>query len=116
MKFFPVNLFMVVLRPFPRVIICIIGVGLFVTACEKYETQARYEQEQRNKEWSEMELKEWVGECHDKSWLLATTFGSPDSAKCTNRKHRMKVQLASAPSHEKFGAVVFCECERDGGQ
>jgi hypothetical protein len=93
-----------------------IGLALFVNACEKYETQARYEQERRTKEYAEEELKTWIGECHDQSWLLATTFGSPDSAKCPNRKHKMKVQLASAPSHEEFGAVVFCECERDAGQ
>ena len=89
---------------------------LSISACEKYETQAKYEQEKANKRYAELELEGWNGECHDESWLLATTFGSPDRAKCPNRKHRMKVQLASAPSHEEFGAVVFCECERVAGQ
>lgn len=54
----------------------------------------------------------WEGPCHDESWLLATTSGSPSSAKCPNKNHRMRVQVASMASQEEAAALVFCECQR----
>jgi len=51
------------------------------------------------------------GTCHDQSWLLATTAGSPDSARCPNVHQRMRVQVATTASHEEVGALVFCECQ-----
>lgn len=56
----------------------------------------------------------WEGRCRDTSTLLATTAGSPSEYTCRNRLHRMRVQVASAPAHEEFGALVFCQCIRDG--
>lgn len=56
----------------------------------------------------------YEGPCSDTSWLLATTTGSPSTATCPNKAQHMRVQIASAPSNEEFGAVVFCECQRDG--
>lgn len=57
----------------------------------------------------------WNGPCKDTATLLATTSGSPSYETCQNKHHRMRVQVASGASHEEFGAVVFCECERDAG-
>lgn len=56
----------------------------------------------------------WTAPCQDESVLLATTAGSPSSFKCSNRGHRMRVEIASAPANEEFGALVFCECVRPG--
>lgn len=58
-------------------------------------------------------VEAWEGPCTDKSWLLSTTAGSPDVAECPNKHHHMRVQVATTPSHEEIGALVFCECERD---
>lgn len=58
----------------------------------------------------------WEKPCTDMSWLLATTAGSPNQAACPNKSHRMRVQVATTPSQEEIGALVFCECQRDGGQ
>ena len=55
-------------------------------------------------------VEQWEGPCADKSWLLATTAGSPDVAECPNKMHRMRVQVATTPSQEEVGALVFCEC------
>ena len=52
----------------------------------------------------------WNGPCHETSVLLATTVGSPAEHTCPNKRHKMRVTLASAPSNEEFGAIVFCEC------
>ena len=49
--------------------------------------------------------------CHDFSVLLATTTGSPSTIECPNKLHKMRIQIASAPSKEEFGAVAFCECQ-----
>lgn len=63
---------------------------------------------------------EWDEPCHDESYLLATTTGSLSEATCSNRLHRMHVQVATHPSNEEIGALVFCECVRprdaDAGQ
>jgi hypothetical protein len=85
---------------------------LAVVACDE-TSAARFERTGKtDREWAQ-----WNGPCSDESYLLATTSGSPNSHKCTNHLHRMRVQIASAPSHEEFGAVVFCECrlDADGG-
>lgn len=58
--------------------------------------------------------KAWNGPCADVSTLLATTAGSPSEQTCPNKHHHMHVQVASKPSNEEFGALVFCECERPG--
>ena len=52
------------------------------------------------------------GECHDQAVLLATTAGSPDERNCPNRRHRMRVTIATTAG-EEVGALVFCECQRD---
>jgi len=58
---------------------------------------------------------EWAEPCHDEAMLLATTTGSPDRFECSNRFHRMHVQVATHPSKEEAAALVFCECDRDAG-
>jgi len=67
-----------------------------------------------------LKLETLTGPCHDESWLLATTGGSPSNASCSNRYHRMRVQVATHPSNEEAAALVFCECvypaEIDGGK
>lgn len=55
----------------------------------------------------------WVAECHDESVLLAITAGSPSEYTCPNQQHVMHVQVASQPSNEEFGALVFCQCARN---
>ena len=65
--------------------------------------------EQQQKRW---EQEQWYGPCHDESSLLATTAGSPNSFKCPNKDHRMRVQVATHPSNEEAAALVFCECAR----
>ena len=57
--------------------------------------------------------KAWVEPCHDKSRLLASTIGSPGDFECPNQKHKMRVEVMTAPSNEEFGALVFCECVTD---
>lgn len=58
---------------------------------------------------------QWAEPCRDKAMLLATTSGSPDRFECSNRLHRMHVQVATHPSNEEAAALVFCECDRDAG-
>lgn len=55
----------------------------------------------------------WNAECHDTSTLVATTAGSPNSATCTNKHHRMRVEAVTKASNEEMGAVVFCQCVYD---
>jgi hypothetical protein len=84
---------------------------LVLTSCDFFDgtRDQRLLAEARDRAWNEP--------CADKSWLLATTAGSPDSASCPNKLHRMRVQVATTASHEEIGALVFCECHRheDGG-
>ena len=82
----------------------VIAIAVLAMACDGPEQE---EARQRAREEAA-----WSGPCADTSWLLATTAGSPDRATCTNKSHRMRVQVASSASNEEFGAVVFCECER----
>lgn len=63
--------------------------------------------------WQREAEETWSGKCHDESWLLATTAGSPDRATCPHRLHRMRVQVATHPSNEEAAALVFCECVRE---
>jgi hypothetical protein len=60
----------------------------------------------------EREQREWEAPCHDEAVLAATTAGSPNGFKCGNKHHRMHVQVATTPSREEVGAIIFCECER----
>lgn len=59
-------------------------------------------------------LAEWNGPCADTAVLVATIAGYTSEHTCANKRHHMHVQVASDPSREEFGAVVFCECEREG--
>lgn len=61
-------------------------------------------------------LAEWNGPCADTAVLVTAIPGYTSEHTCTNKRHHMhvQVQVASAPSREGFGAVVFCECEREG--
>ena len=84
-----------------------IALAVLISACDT-ETDA-----QLAARW---DREEWNGRCRDEATLVATTSGSPSSTRCPNRLHRMRVQVASSPSNEEFGAVVFCECTRDGAK
>ena len=55
--------------------------------------------------------RDWNGPCRDQSTLLATTAGSPSTFICSNKQHRMQVQIATHPSNEEAAALVFCKCE-----
>lgn len=74
-----------------------------LTACDSPEVQSPSRRRQID----------WAEPCHDEAFLLATTAGSPERAECSNRLHRMHVQVATHPSNEEAAALVFCECERD---
>jgi hypothetical protein len=56
--------------------------------------------------------REWSEPCHDASRLIATTAGSMSDFECSNKRHRMRVQVATHPSNEEAAALVFCECDR----
>lgn len=70
-----------------------------------------YMQTKDRAHWQREEERLRNGPCSDTSTLIATTAGSPSSASCVNRLHRMHVQPVTQ-SGEEVGAVVFCECER----
>lgn len=72
------------------------------------------EQESNEGAMSRYRQKKWTEPCHDESTLVATTSGSPNSTECLNRNHRMHVEPVTR-SGEEIGALVFCKCERDGG-
>ncbi len=69
--------------------------------CESPRTQ--YEREKR---------EAWHGPCADVSTLLATTAGSPNGFTCPNKRHQMRVEVASTGTPEEAAALVFCECRR----
>jgi hypothetical protein len=52
----------------------------------------------------------WHAPCADTAVLLATTGGSPNDVRCSNKRHRMRVTPA-AVSGEEVGALVACECQ-----
>ena len=58
--------------------------------------------------------EQWVEPCHDTLTLVATTAGSPNGERCTNRLHRMIVETKTVGA-EEIGVAVFCKCVRDGG-
>ena len=66
-------------------------------------------------DYAAIQQTQWNGSCHDKAMLLATTTGSPDYFECSNRLHRMHVQVATSSSKEEAAALVFCECDHDAG-
>jgi hypothetical protein len=78
-----------------------LGIVLFLAACDP---DAQYKRDK---------AEAWEEPCADKAWLLATTSGSPSAAECPNKHHRMRVQVATTPSKEEIGALVFCECVHD---
>ncbi len=88
-----------------------IVVGVLAALVAAFVWQDAYEKNQA----AQATQEKWVAECHDESVLLATTTGSPSHHTCPNQHHVMHVQVASQPSNEEFGALVFCQCERDGG-
>ena len=57
----------------------------------------------------------WNAECHDTSTLIATTAGSPNTATCTNKHHRMHVEPVTKASNEEIGSLIFCQCVHDDG-
>jgi hypothetical protein len=63
--------------------------------------------------WKQESDERREGPCADVSWLLATTAGSPNEASCPNKRHKMRVQVATTSSHEEVGALVFCECQKE---
>jgi len=63
------------------------------------------------KEYDRERLEKYNEPCREYSVLLATTTGSPSTMECPNKLHKMRIQIASAPSKEEFGAVAFCECQ-----
>ena len=80
--------------------------AMLFTACgESPEQQLA---RQRNAEWTEP--------CRDQGVLLATTAGSPSRFECPNRLHKMRVQVATTPTHEEAAALVVCECVADDGR
>lgn len=88
---------------------CVLAAGAFVGAVVAIGASHERAQERQAEEDRRLE---WEGPCHDESWLLATTAGSPDRARCTNKLHRMHVEVATHPSNEEAAAIVFCECQR----
>lgn len=78
--------------------------GLFCILRWSDNTNARLLQNQKDATWN--------GPCADTSTLLATTTGSPSMAVFTNKKQKMRVQIANVASPEEAAAVVFCECQK----
>ena len=82
---------------------CLLAAVALVIGCERESDNDRYKRKAH---------EAWVGPCKDTATLIATTTWSPSERSCPNRLHRMRVEVAAAPSNEEFGAVVFCECQR----
>jgi hypothetical protein len=85
-------------------------VVLLVAGCDLIEPNREENERKRH------DLEAWVAPCSDYAVLLATTAGSPNDHVCTNKDHRMRVQVATTKSNEEAAALVFCECVRDGGK
>lgn len=64
-----------------------------------------------NAQWKRERREAWEEPCHEVSWLLATTSGSPDRAECPNQRHKMRVQTVTVGANEEIGSLVFCECK-----
>lgn len=50
--------------------------------------------------------------CRDVTTLAATTAGSPNSATCPNKRHKMRVETRTV-SGDEIGVSVFCECQKE---
>lgn len=85
----------------PSIIVLLPGALLAVAIAWGHSTSERRERAQADRDLN--------GPCHDMSWLLATTSGSPSQAKCPNKRHRMKV--ATRASSEEVAALVLCQCQ-----
>jgi hypothetical protein len=87
-------------------------VALALAGCDYLTGESnRRERVLRNKE-------NWEKPCSDEAILLATTAGSPNEARCSNREHRMRIQVVTTQANEEIGSIAFCECQRigkDGG-
>jgi len=86
---------------------CLAVVGALIGCAPTAPPQETQEQAR-----GRLRLEAWSEPCHDESALLATTAGSPSSFECPNRLHKMRVQVATAPTNEEAAALVFCECQR----
>jgi hypothetical protein len=85
-----------------------------VSACNMPSQEQEQERERRRQQ--ELRDREWNEPCHDISSLLATTTGSPDYLECPNKRHHMRVTVATKATNEEAAALVFCECERPEGK
>jgi hypothetical protein len=80
---------------------CLGCVGIVgVIAGAEFGQAARYAREKR---------EAWEGPCADSATLVATSSGSPNTETCTNKRHKMRVQVTTISGNE-VGAVVHCEC------
>lgn len=87
------------------VITVMLIVGSFASvSCDNGPSPAAREQLRKDKEWNEP--------CASESVLVATTTGSPNSFKCTNKHHVMRVQVTTTKTNEEVGAIIFCECAK----
>lgn len=50
--------------------------------------------------------------CVDQVTLIATTAGSPNSAKCKHPQQKARVEVATKAG-EEIGVTVFCECHHE---
>jgi hypothetical protein len=83
-------------------VVCFAGaviIGLFVYGLSAMETPR------------ERQARQWTEPCADESALVATTAGSPNSFTCSNRNHRMRLEVKTQ-SGEEIAALVVCECAR----
>lgn len=51
----------------------------------------------------------WSGPCSDSVAVLGPT-GTSNAHACSNKSHRMRMEVKTSPSNEQIGAIVFCEC------
>lgn len=58
------------------------------------------------------EREQHEGSCHEEVTLLATMSGSPNTYRCPNIRHTMKVKPQMVSGTE-IGALVICECWSD---
>ena len=86
--------------------------AMVATGCWLFWAGLRWCDEDNARQAAAAKDAAWNAPCADKATLLATTAGSPDASACTNKRHRMRVQVASVASKGEAAAVVFCECQR----
>lgn len=88
-------------------VITLVGLGFlgaFIFA--DLNADKRYERQKR---------EAWEGPCADSSTLVATSTGSPNAETCSNKRHKMRVQVTTISGNE-IGALVFCECRGEEKQ